>query len=219
LPLVCLCLTALLGLIAMAMDLGLLMMARSQAQSAADTAALAGARSLIGNQATNNNKSGASTNAMNIATTNSILGQQIASGQVTPINIGDYYYNYSTGAFVIYPSSLGDPTDNYNLVQVTVTFNQNASFFAPIFFGMNGWNTQAMATAAHRPRDVVIVQDFSGHHHLGRAADRQLLLLRHRRAGEHHAGIHCRAQQLRQHPRRRPVDAEDQEHERGGLRQ
>jgi hypothetical protein len=155
-------LTALLGLIAMAMDLGLIMMARSQAQSAADTAALAGARSLNGNKSANNNYSGASSNAMTIAKTNSILGQQITAGQVTPINIGDYYYSYSNNSFSILPTSLGDPTDNWNLVQVTVNFNQNASFFAPIFFGMNGWNTQALATAAHRPRDVVIVQDFSG---------------------------------------------------------
>jgi uncharacterized membrane protein len=54
LPLVTVCLVALLGFVALAIDVGLMAVARTQAQSAADVAALAGARTLDGKSASNN---------------------------------------------------------------------------------------------------------------------------------------------------------------------
>jgi Flp pilus assembly protein TadG len=162
-PLVALALVGLIGLLALAIDLGLIMIARNQAQNAADAGALAGARTLNGNKSINNNFSAAQSNAQTVATSNTILGQPITAAQVptSTINIGDYYYNYTNNSFSILPTSLGVATDNWNLCQVTVNYSTSRSAFASIF-NINGFNTTAQATGAHRPRDVVIVQDFSG---------------------------------------------------------
>jgi Flp pilus assembly protein TadG len=54
LPLVAICLIALIGMLALAIDLGVLAVARTQCQNAADLGALAGVRTLNG--AANNNK-------------------------------------------------------------------------------------------------------------------------------------------------------------------
>ncbi len=159
-PLVAVALVGVLGMVALAIDLTLVMIARNQAQAAADAAALAGARTLNSDTAHSNNSSGAKTNAQNVAQTNSILGQPITAGQVATVNIGDYWYDYTNNKFQITTNGLGLSGDNYNLCQVTVNFNTGQSFFSAVF-GMNGFNTGATATAAHRPRDVVIVQDFS----------------------------------------------------------
>lgn len=159
-PLVAVALVGVLGMVALAIDLTLVMIARNQAQAAADAAALAGARTLNSDTAHSNNSSGAKTNAQNVAQTNSILGQPITAGQVATVNIGDYWYDYTNNKFQITTNGLGLSGDNYNLCQVTVNFNTGQSFFSAVF-GMNGFNTGATATAVHRPRDVVIVQDFS----------------------------------------------------------
>src|SRR5215469_14967021 len=55
LPLVALCIVALLGLVALAVDVGLMMVARNQCQNAADSAATAAARALNGDVSNNNN--------------------------------------------------------------------------------------------------------------------------------------------------------------------
>jgi Flp pilus assembly protein TadG len=163
-PLVALCLVGLLGMVALAIDLALIMIARNQAQCAADAGALAGARTLNGNTsnpANLNNKTTAVTNAQTVAQANYILSAQVTSGQVGTVNIGDYYYDYTANAFKINLTALGSVTDNYNLAQVSINYNTGPTFFSTVF-GTNGFTTGATATAIHRPRDVVIVQDFSG---------------------------------------------------------
>src|SRR5437764_14617711 len=82
LPLVTVCLVALLGFVALAIDVGMMAVARTQAQSAADVAALAGARTLDG-KSTNNNKAAAEAEAVEAATSNAILATQITAPQVT----------------------------------------------------------------------------------------------------------------------------------------
>jgi len=161
-PLVAVSLVALLGMVALAVDLTVIMVARNQVQAAADAAALAGSRSLTGVTANNanNNYSGAVSNAKTVAVANSILNQQITSGQIAAVNIGDYYYSYTNNAFVLNTTAKGSTTDNWNVCQVSINFNTGQSFFSTVF-GMNGFNTGATATSAHRPRDIVIVQDFS----------------------------------------------------------
>ncbi len=80
----------LFSFLALAIDLGLVAMARTQCQAAADSAAMAGACALNGT--TGNNYSNASPEAVESATNNSILGKQVTSSQVTT-NIGRYTYN------------------------------------------------------------------------------------------------------------------------------
>jgi Flp pilus assembly protein TadG len=152
-------LVGLLAFVAMAIDLGLMMIARTQAQDTADAAAMAGARTLNGDTANNNNYANAGPNATTAATAHTILNQPVTSSQVTT-TIGDYYYDSTAGAFKI--NATGRQTgDNWTLVQTTVKAS-GSFFFGQYFFGISGFNVSATATAAHRPRDIVIIQDFSG---------------------------------------------------------
>jgi Flp pilus assembly protein TadG len=158
-PLTALCLTILLGFVALALDLGLLMTARNQCQNAADSAAMAGARTLTGDPTTNNNYNNATPNANAAAAANNILNTPINPPTQVVITVGDYYYDTTSSSFKVNPTSR-QSGDNWTLVQATVT-SQQSSLFAWVF-GMNSLNASATATAAHRPRDTVIVVDFSG---------------------------------------------------------
>lgn len=155
-PLMALVITALLGMTALAVDLGMIAIARNQCQNAADAAAMAAARSLNGNTASSNNSGPAQTAGTAVGNLNKVLGQAPASVNVT---IGDYYYDTASQAFKISPSSLGVAGDNYTLAQATVTYQPKAFF--SVIWGLSSFNTTATATAAHRPRDVAIIQDFS----------------------------------------------------------
>jgi Flp pilus assembly protein TadG len=159
-PMTALLMTALIAFVALAIDLGILMIERNQCQNAADAAAMAGARTLTGDPTTNNNYSNAQPNAVAAASANSILNQPVNAATQLTVTVGDYYYSTGTNSFQISPSSLGQAGDNWTLVQATVTAQQ-PSFFAQAL-GLNSLNTTATATAAHRPRDTVIVIDFSG---------------------------------------------------------
>ena len=162
LPLITVCVVGLMSFVALAIDIGLMMVSRNQCQNAADIAALTGARTLTGDPATNYNQSNAVPNAKMAAEWNNVLGVKITDPQVT-VSIGKYYYNRTTARFVAYPSdpgSVDSPTDPPSLVQATVTA-QPPTYFATIF-GMNSLNVGATSTAAHRPRDIAMIIDFSG---------------------------------------------------------
>src|SRR2546423_4218546 len=75
LPLVTVCLVALMAFVALAIDVGMMAVARTKAQSAADIAALAGARTLNGQ--TGNNVTAAIAEAREAAESNPILASQI----------------------------------------------------------------------------------------------------------------------------------------------
>jgi Flp pilus assembly protein TadG len=158
LPLVALFLVILLGMVAMAVDLGLIMMARTQCQNAADAAAMTGARNLTGNTSNNNNYSAAGPAAVAAAGTNSVLSQPVQPSQVV-VSIGSYSYSPAAGGFVINPSTKA-ANDNWTLVRATVNY-QGTTFLGKVF-GLSTFNASATATAAHRPRDVVLINDFSG---------------------------------------------------------
>src|SRR5689334_8695289 len=159
LVLVAVSLVALVACLALAIDLGLLMAARTQGVEAADAAAMAGARALNGNTSANNNYSGVLPAAQMAATDNSILGTPLTSSQVS-VNIGRYVYNSSSQRFEgQFP---GPSTENWSLVQATINVPiTNALAFSKAFNFTPG-NIQTTATAAHRPRDVAIILDFSG---------------------------------------------------------
>src|SRR6478735_3950402 len=98
LPLVTICLVGLVGFVALAIDVGMVAVARTQAQSAADVAALAGARTLDG-KSVNNNQANAEAEAVEAATSNSILATRITPAQVTVHEAGVYRYDTGTLRF------------------------------------------------------------------------------------------------------------------------
>src|SRR6059058_675524 len=93
LPLVALALIAMFGMLALAIDLGLVALARTQCQNAADVAALAGVRQLNGDSG--NNYAAADPAARGAATNNTVLGDAVDSTKVT-VKVGYYAYNTST---------------------------------------------------------------------------------------------------------------------------
>ena len=90
LPLIAVSLIALVGLVALAVDIGRLAVAQTDCQNAADAAAIAGARSLDGTQ----DLGGATTNATNAATSCNVMGEAITSSEVS-VQHGAYHYDSS----------------------------------------------------------------------------------------------------------------------------
>lgn len=171
-----LALISLAGLLALALDIGVIAVARSQAQNAADTAAMTGARTINGG--TTQNVSSAPTNAVKAAMQNKVLNQNVSanlgsittpdsvtytSGNVT-IQVGSYEYVYNdTDATkeqfqASFPRT--DTTVPYSAVRATIA-GQSSLTFARVF-GLSTSNVQATAVAAHRPRDIMIIMDLSG---------------------------------------------------------
>src|SRR5580700_8183813 len=95
-PYVALSLVALLGFLALAIDLGMVMVAKTQAQNAADAAAFAGARSLTGG--VNANVTQANANGQTAAAANTILGRSVPAANVT-LTFGAYHYDPTTQTF------------------------------------------------------------------------------------------------------------------------
>ncbi|HWA98345.1 MAG TPA: pilus assembly protein TadG-related protein [Pirellulales bacterium] len=155
LPLVAIALIPVLGFLALSIDLGLIAIARTQSQNAADNAAIAAVRTLDGS--TTGNTSRATSNAQQAGTLSAVLGQSIKSSEMT-ITHGSYHYDTTSQAF----SAQFPPVspDIYNLTQVVVA-PARAGFFSRVF-GLTSFNISATAQAAYRPRDVAIVLDFSG---------------------------------------------------------
>src|SRR5262249_22323579 len=91
-------LVTLLTFVALAIDLGMLATASTQCQDAADSAAMAGARTLNGDTSNNNNYSNVQPNAQAAATGNTVLSKQIQTSQLG-LQIGRYTYNTSSQSF------------------------------------------------------------------------------------------------------------------------
>jgi Flp pilus assembly protein TadG len=163
-PLLAVSLTALVGFLALGIDLGMLVIAKAQAQNAADLAALTASRTLTGDSTSNYNQGPATTNAQNILTWNAILGQSIQSPQLQ-LTYGTYDYNQTTQQFnANFPGTAGTPT---SAVTATVSSNNPPSAFSTIFGFQFLPNVTASATAVHRPRDFALVMDLSGSMRMG----------------------------------------------------
>jgi hypothetical protein len=158
LPLVTVCLVALLGFVALAIDVGMMAVARTQAQAAADISALAGARTLNGQ--VGNNKTNAELEAKEAARANQILTTQITDSQVVLVNAGVYKYDTTSQRFQADFTNPPTATEAYGAMRVRITTTQ-ATFFGRVL-GMNAMSISAIATAVHRPRDLAISLDFSG---------------------------------------------------------
>ncbi len=178
LPLVALCLVAVVGMLALAIDIGMVALARSQCQNAADAAAMAGARTINGDVSSNYNYAAVPGNAVKAAVANKVLSQAVAgdpasiapvnsytyqSGQVT-LQIGAYAYIYNDGAPATEAFEVqiprADTSEPYSAVRATVSY-AGALAFGRVF-GASTQSSTATAVAVHRPRDVVIIMDLSG---------------------------------------------------------
>ena len=149
----------LIAFLALAIDMGLLAVARTQCQNAADVAALAGVRTLNGNPATNNNYAAVTPAAQAASTANTVLSTPLQTSQVS-VNIGRYAYNTTTKQFE--GQLPGSGTSNWSLVQSKVTLDISQSMVFSRVLGLKVPTLQATATAVHRPRDVALILDYSG---------------------------------------------------------
>ena len=160
-PLVAVLLVAMLTLLALAIDVGMITIAKTQAQNAADSAAMAGTRALNGDTANsaNNNYSNAGPRAKQTAALNSILTKAITDAQCT-VDIGSYSYDYTNNKFVT-AYTTKPATENWSLVRAKIQADDYKTGFAKVI-GVTSFNVSATATAIHRPRDVAIVLDVGG---------------------------------------------------------
>ena len=159
LPLVTVCLVGLVGFVALAIDVGMMAVARTQAQSAADVAALAGARTLDGKSASNN-RFNAEAEAVEAATSNSILAARITPAQVTGRPPGCTGTTPTTQRFKADFQTGPTAQEAYGAMRVKILTNQD-TYFGKVL-GVNSMAVGAEATAVHRPRDIAISLDFSG---------------------------------------------------------
>ena len=155
LPLLAVSIIGLLGVVALAVDIGMVAVARTQAQEVADAAAMAAARTLTGGS--NQSLTAPVTNAQTVASANSVLGDAVLASDVT-VTLGSYHYDTTLQTF--YPQYPPVSPDSYDLASATVSHQHKAAFAS--VFGVAALNVSATAIAAHRPRNMCIVLDYSG---------------------------------------------------------
>lgn len=150
---------ALMAFLALSIDIGMLIIAKTQSQQAADVAALTAARTLNGDPTSTYNYAQATTNANSIVTYNAILGTQIKSSQLA-VTYGSYDYSDTTQSFATnYPATTGKP---YTAVTATVTTTSLPGAFSKVLGFQFLPNVTATAEAVHRPRDIGLSMDLSG---------------------------------------------------------
>src|SRR4029077_9604576 len=155
------------GFVALSIDLGLIAVAKTQCQNSADAASLAGARALDGTSGQNigdTNTPGTSKYiALHTALDNKVLTDTLAANNVT-LTYGAWHYDTKNQQFT--PNFPPVSPDNYNLVQVNVSYKVQTTFAGVFQYVNPAFNSlitvQAQAQAAHRPRDVAVVLDYSG---------------------------------------------------------
>jgi Flp pilus assembly protein TadG len=158
-PLLAVTMIGLLALVAMAVDIGLIALARNHCQNAADTAAMSAVRVLNGNDETNNNYAQAAPTATTVAVSNKVLGEPITESMVTT-DVGYYQYNSSLQRFDPFFTGSKPATESWSAVRVSINTSQ-PMYFARVL-GINSLPATALATAVHRPRDIALVLDYSG---------------------------------------------------------
>jgi Flp pilus assembly protein TadG len=137
-------LTFLIGMIAFAVDLGMIANTRAELQNAADAAAYAGAGGLI------NGTSSATTEAQNFYTLNRAGGSQLANASLG-LTFG--MWDSTTRAF-----TAGGTQPN--AVKVVSNISNSPLFFGAVFNRTN-YNMTATAVATYMPRDIALVLDYS----------------------------------------------------------
>jgi Flp pilus assembly protein TadG len=167
LPLVVVSMVGMCGFVALAIDLGLIAVAKTQCQNAADAASMSGARALDGTSGQNlgdiNTPATSKYIAQHTALDNKVLNDTITASNIT-LTYGAWHYDTTNQLFT--PNFPPVSPDNYNLVQVQVSYKVQTTFAGVFTYFNPSFNSlitvQAQAQAAHRPRDVAIVLDYSG---------------------------------------------------------
>lgn len=170
LPLLALTVTLLFAFVALAIDVGVLTIARTEAQAACDAGALAGAR-VLNNRPGNveNDKSTAFTVAQNTVLQNInvyvltqkkyTVAENMTFSDGPAISVGQYNYDPIAQRFnPTFPESAGGVSWTSMKVRLR---GDNPTFFAKVV-GVNSMPWETYAVAAHRPRDIAIVLDFTG---------------------------------------------------------
>jgi hypothetical protein len=164
LPLLAIVIVAMVGFLALAIDLGMLAVAKTQVQQAADLAALTAMRTLNGNSTINYNQSAATTNAQIVVTYNTILGTSLQASQLQ-LTFGSYDYNETAGTFQAnFPPTSGSPT---TAISTTITASSLPGAFSSVLKSQLLPNVSATAQAVHRPRDIALAMDLSGSMRMG----------------------------------------------------
>ena len=168
LPLLGVCLIGLFAFVALAVDLGMLAVSRTQCQNGADVAALVGTRTL-------NNKDGVAYSNLpaavaalkSAATSNPHLSGYFANAQISKIEAGQYLYDTTSQTFrvstwvdVTSGGAVNPPGGSWTALRVTLTVAQPTYFMR--VFGVTSMPSGARATAVYRPRDVAFVIDMTG---------------------------------------------------------
>src|SRR5262245_19499318 len=160
LPLVTICLVGLIAFVALAIDVGMMAVARTQAQSAADISSLAGARTLNG--LPGNNRPNAEAEAREAAKSNFILASPVTDLHIAPgyPKTGVDKYNPAAQRFEADFTNAPTGIEAYGVMQMRLVSNQD-TYFGKVL-GVNSMLVAAEATAVHRPRDISISLDMSG---------------------------------------------------------
>ncbi len=165
-PMLAVSISALFGFVALAVDLGLLTVARTECQNAADTAALSGCRQLnnkvdaFGVTVADNNRVVSESTANATAKNNTFINTAFQDAQIS-VTTKIYYYNTTSNTFQKSTAqTVSGTTYPWSASEVTLTVSQ-PTFFAKVF-GLTSMPNGATAVAIHRPRDVAVVLDLTG---------------------------------------------------------
>jgi uncharacterized membrane protein len=168
LPLVGVCLIGLFAFVALAVDLGLLAVSRTECQNAADISALAACRTLNNKPGSiNNNLQEAVDVAKETATANPLFNEYLKTGQIKSIEVGQYSYDTTSQTFgvttwtdVTNSQSVAPTSGSWTAIRVTLNVSQPTYFMRVM--GVQSMPSGAVAVAVHRPRDVAFVLDMTG---------------------------------------------------------
>ncbi len=130
--------------LAFAIDLGYIMVVRTELQRASDSAVLAGVGELV------NGAAAAETEARRYAEMNLVGGKAV---QGVDANIEFGHWDDNSRSFI-----LGENLPS--AMRVTLKRPQQNLFFAPVL-GRKNFSAEASAVASYRPRDMVLVLDYS----------------------------------------------------------
>ncbi|MBN9524036.1 Tad domain-containing protein [bacterium] len=174
LPMIGVCLIAIFSFVALAVDLGMLAVARTQCQNAADVAALVACRTLDNKQPDNpgydNNRPAALQAGTDAIGGSPYMSTTMGSAAVTKTSVvsvkaGVYEYDTNPASqtyqtFVVSYPSAPPAGRSWTAVDVNVTVAQ-PTYFARLW-GVNSMPSGARAVAVYRPRDVAFVLDMTG---------------------------------------------------------
>ena len=167
LPMLAMCLVALFGFVALAVDLGMLAVSRTQCQNAADVAALTGCRQLNNKPgATNSNLAQAVATARSSILNNPHLSTNFTTAQIQRIEVGQYLYNPLSETFAVTNwanvtnnTAVSPPGGSWTALRATVSVSQPTYFMR--VFGVTSMPTGAVATAVYKPRDIAFAIDMT----------------------------------------------------------